>query len=290
MRHSVLISILLLISASVVGCKKSVSTQPHSETARQQATVEDSEPQTNPQIKGEVITYEVGGESFTGYLAYDANRKGPRPGVLVVHEWWGQNAYARHRAEQLAALGYTAFALDMYGTGKVAEHPKDAMAFMTEAISKTDAIKERFMTAEQLLKAQPTVEPTKIAAIGYCFGGGVVLNMAKAGLDLAGVASFHGSLEPVFAAGPDGVKAKILVMNGAADVMITPEQISAFKSEMDAAGADYRFINYEGAMHSFTNPGATAVGEENNMPLAYNEKADKESWAELQRFLDSIFN
>ena len=145
------------------------------------------------------------------------------------------------------------------------------------------------MAALDFLKQQPTVDPTRIVAIGYCFGGGVVLNMARQGADLKGVASFHGSLTAVKPAQPGMVRAKILVLNGADDRFVTPEQIEAFKREMKSAWADFQFISYPGAIHSFTNPDADALGKKFNLPLAYNADADKKSWLELQKFLDKIF-
>lgn len=246
--------------------------------------------QTEQGIVTEEIEYTVNGEPFTGYLAYDGNIDGPRPGVLVVHEWWGHNAYARSRAEQLAKLGYTAIALDMYGAGKVADHPDNAMQFMQEAISNPEAVKQRFLAAKKLLQDQPTTNPAQIAAIGYCFGGGVVLNMARDGVDIDGVASFHGSLAPVNMAQPGVVTARVLVMHGADDTLVPLEQVEAFKSEMDAAGVDYEFISYPGAKHSFTNPDSTAIGEKYNMPLAYNKEADEQSWRRLHAFLQSLWS
>jgi dienelactone hydrolase len=185
----------------------------------------------------------------------------------------------------LAELGYTALALDMYGEGKIASHPDDAGKFSSEVMKNFPVAKERFLAALDFLKKQPTVDPANIAAIGYCFGGGVVLNMARQGTDLKGIVSFHGMLMPVKPAEPGMVKAKILVLHGADDKFTTPEQIQAFKDEMTKAGADYKFIAYPGAVHSFTNPEATAYGKKFNIPLAYNKKADKESWDEMKKFL-----
>lgn len=237
----------------------------------------------------EEITYHAGDTPLKGLIAYDTKFKGKRPGVLVVHEWWGHNAYARHRAEMLAKLGYTAMALDMYGNGKTASHPKDAGKFATEVTSHPQLAKARFEAALDVLKKQPTVDDSNIAAIGYCFGGGVVLNMARMGVDLKGVASFHGSLAAYQPAEKDKVKAKIMVFNGEADPFTTKQQIAAFKSEMDKAGVDYKFINYPGAKHSFTNPEADKFGKEFNLPLAYNKKADKDSWKRMQKFFKRIF-
>ena len=170
-----------------------------------------------PRIKGEPVDYKAGGVTMKGYLAYDENIKGKRPGVLVVHEWWGQNEYARKRARMLAELGYTALAVDMYGEGKQATHPDDAAKFSSETMKNFDTAKARFEAAMAFLKKQRTVDPERIAAVGYCFGGGVVLNMARQGEDLKAVASFHGSLAAVKRATAGKVKAKIRVYNGEDD-------------------------------------------------------------------------
>jgi len=240
-------------------------------------------------IEGKTVEYASQGVTFKGYLAYDENLKGKRPGVLVVHEWWGLNDYARRRAQMLAELGYTALAVDMYGDGKTAMHPDDAGKFSSELMKNFDVAKGRFMAAIEFLKQQPTVDPTRIAAIGYCFGGGVVLNMARQGVDLKGVASFHGSLSAVKPAAPGMVRAKVLVLHGADDKFIKPEEIEAFKKEMSEAGVDYMFISYPGVLHSFTNPDADALGRKFALPLAYNADADKKSWEELKMFLKRIF-
>jgi dienelactone hydrolase len=242
-----------------------------------------------PAIEGKTVTYSADGVAMKGYLAYDRNITGARPGVLVVHEWWGLGDYARKRARMLAAMGYTALAVDMYGGGKQAMHPDDAGKFSSELMKNFDTAKARFMAALDYLKKQKTVDPGRIAAIGYCFGGGIVLNMARQGVDLKGVASFHGSLAAVAPARPGMIKARILVLHGADDKFTTPEQIEAFKQEMKNAGADYQFISYPGAMHSFTNPDADNYARKYKMPLGYNAKADKESWAELTKFLEAIF-
>jgi dienelactone hydrolase len=242
-----------------------------------------------PDIRGEEVTYQAGDTTLKGYIAWDAAQTEPRPGVIVVHEWWGHNEYVRKRARMLAKEGYTALALDMYGDGKQASHPEDAQKFMMETISNAEVANARFDAALDLLKKHPSTDSTKTAAIGYCFGGAVVLHMARSGKDLDGVASFHGNLATETPAKPGAVKAKVLVLHGADDPFVPKEQVEAFKREMDAAGADYAFIEYEGAVHAFTNPAATANGEKFKLPLAYNEKADEESWAELQRFLGDLF-
>jgi dienelactone hydrolase len=240
-------------------------------------------------VVGKNVEYTAEGVTLKGYLAYDSKIKGKAPGILVVHEWWGLNDYARKRARMLAELGYTALAVDMYGEGKQATHPDDAGKFSSEVMMHFDTAKARFAAAEKFLKKQPTVDPDRVAAIGYCFGGGVVLNVARQGADLKGVVSFHGMLGAVKPAEPGMVKAKILVLHGADDKFTKPEQIEAFKKEMTDAKADYQFIAYPGAMHSFTNPDATAYGKKFNIPLAYNKKADKESWDAMRKFLGEIF-
>lgn len=241
-------------------------------------------------IQGREIHYQVDGKSFTGYIAYDDAISGKRPGILVVHEWWGHNAYARKRADMLAGLGYTALALDMYGSGKQADHPDDAKAFMQAVLSNLPEAEKRFNTAEEILKQQPTVDSQQIAAIGYCFGGGIVLHMARIGADLKGVVSFHGSLGTAEPAAPGVIKAKIRVFTGAADPFSPPEVVAAFEKEMQAAGADFRVISYPGVKHSFTNPQADDYAKRFNMPLAYDPAADQDSWQRMQQFFKTLFN
>lgn len=240
-------------------------------------------------IKTEEITYKGDGIEMKGLIAYDDAIKKPRPGVLVVHEWWGHNDYARKRAVMLAELGYTALAVDMYGDGKTAAHPEDAGKFSSAVMSNLDSAKKRFEAALTTLKKHPTTDPEKMAAIGYCFGGGVVLNMARLGVDLDAIASFHGSLASAVKAKPGVIKASLLVSNGADDPFVKPEDIKAFKAEMDAANVDYVFINHPGAMHSFTNPDADEKGKKFGLPLAYNKKADTESWQAMQKLFKKAF-
>ncbi len=242
-----------------------------------------------PKILGKTVEYNAQGVGMRGYLAYDENIKGERPGVLVVPEWWGVDSYTRRRARMLAELGYTALVVDMYGGGKVVTTPDEASKLSSEAMQNFDISKARFMAAMDFLKKQPFVDPTRIAAIGYCFGGGIVLNMARQGVDLRVVVSFHGGLTAVKPAQPGGVKAKILVLSGDADPLVPPEQVEAFRREMKTAGADFQFISYPGAMHAFTNPEADALGKKFNLPIAYNAKADKESWNEMKKFFNIIF-
>ena len=241
------------------------------------------------ELKTETITYRVGDKEFTGYLAYDDAVADKRPGVLVVHEWWGHNAYSRRRAEMLAALGYTAFALDMYGSGQVADHPESAKAFSQAVMADFAEAAKRFDAAKAMLLQQPTVDPTKIAAIGYCMGGSIVLNMARRGADLAGVVSYHGGLAAKTPAQPGAVKARVLVFTGQADPMVPVDQVQAFVGEMQTAGADYTLVGFPGAKHGFTNPDATQFGQRFGMPLAYDQAADAESWAQTGFFLQRIF-
>ena len=232
------------------------------------------------------------GTRLIGYYAYDDSIKGPRPGVVVVHEWWGLNDYAKRRARDLAGLGYSALAIDMYGDGKNTEHPKDAMAFMQAALKDSSVASARFQAGLDLLKQQPQTDPRKLAAIGYCFGGAVVLNAARQGVPLAGVVSFHGALATQTPASPGTVKAKILVEHGALDSMVTADNVAAFKTEMDKAGADYRFVSLEGAKHGFSNPDADRLGhgEHGGPDIGYNKAADVKSWADMQAFLKKIFS
>jgi dienelactone hydrolase len=240
-------------------------------------------------VVGKAVEYQSGGQNFKGYLAFDDATKGKRPGVLVVHEWWGLNEYARKRAEMLAAQGYTALAVDMYGDGKQASHPDDAGRFAGEVKKNMGEATTRFIAAQNFLQSQASVEPNWISAIGYCFGGGVVLEMARRGLDLDLVASFHGSLGTEYPAKKDVIKAKVRVYNGADDPFVKIEQIEAFRSEMQNAEVDYTFTNYPGALHSFTNPGADKFGEQFNLPLAYDKQADEQSWNALLQELKATY-
>ena len=245
--------------------------------------------QKHPAIEGKEVAYEFGGTVMKGYVATDAAREGRRPGILVVHEWWGHNEYARTRARMLAELGYTALAVDMFGDGRQAAHPADAQKFVMETMRNLDTAKARFMAAYDLLARQENVDPERIGAIGYCFGGGVVLGMAREGVNLKGVASFHGSLGTESPAERGKVQARILVCNGAADPFVTAEQIEGFKKEMQDAGVDVKFVNYAGALHAFTNPEADEFGKRFDLPLAYNKEADEKSWKEMEEFFRQVF-
>lgn len=211
--------------------------------------------------------------------------------MVVVHEWWGLNDYAKRRARDLAGLGYSALAIDMYGDGKNTEHPNDAMAFMQAALKDGATASARFQAGLDLLRKQPQTDPDKLAAIGYCFGGKVVLDAARQGVPLAGVVSFHGALVTNTPATPGSVKAKVLVEHGALDSMVTQDNVTAFKSEMDKAGADYKFVSLKGAKHGFSNPDADRLshGEHGGPDIGYNKEADEKSWADMQKLFKKIF-
>ena len=244
------------------------------------------------EVRTRVIEYRQGDTVLQGLIAWNDAVAGPRPGVLVVHEWWGHNEHARNQARRLAEAGYVGFAIDMYGKGKVATHPKDAEAFMTEAVRSPEVAVARFNAALEQLKRDPGVDPGRISAIGYCFGGAVVLTMARAGADLDAVASFHGALghhgahAAPAAGGPRRIKPRLLVLTGAADPMVPPQEVDAFRREMEAAGATFEVISYRGARHSFTNPDADKAGME---ALAYDAEADRQSWAALLALLRQVY-
>jgi dienelactone hydrolase len=241
-------------------------------------------------IKETPVTYNDGETTMKGFLVYDTEKKGKRPGIIVVHEWWGITKHMHNEARRLARQGYTAFIADMYGDAKSADNPKDAGALSGSVMKNPKAMESRFNAARDQLAKQPTVDPARIGAVGYCFGGAVVLNMARAGADLAGVAGFHASLGlNTPAPAPGTVKAKILVLNGADDPFVKKEQYATFKSDLDAAKADYLVIEYPGAVHAFTNPEATALGKKFNLPLRYDAKVNDEAEAEASKFFAEAF-
>ena len=240
-------------------------------------------------IRTEDVTYAAGDTTCKGCIAYDADAGQPRPGVLVVHEWWGLEDYIRGRARMLADLGYTALAVDMYGDGRTAADPDGASALMNAVLGDMDAGTARLRAAFDVLSGHPTVDADRVAAIGYCFGGAMVLHGARIGMDLKGVVSFHGSLGSFHKPAKGGVKAKVLVCHGAADSLVSDEEIAGIKEEMADAGADFRFEAYEGALHGFTNPEATANGEKYGLPLGYDEAVDKRSWDDMKALFAEIF-
>jgi len=241
-------------------------------------------------IRTEEVTYTGGGAEMKGYVAWDGNTDGQRPGILVVHEWWGQNDYPRRRARMLAELGYTAMALDLYGDGKIAADPDEAGALMNAVGENLDQGRERFNAALEVLKGHPTVNAEKTGAIGYCFGGGIVLHMARMGADLDVVASFHGALPMASAPGVEKMHTRVAAYHGEADSFFPPETITEFNNEMQNAGAHYYFIQLPGALHGFSNPMATVNGEKYGLPLAHNALADDASWAHMQMVFEDVFS
>ena len=234
------------------------------------------------------ITYSAGGTELQGFLAAPANASNC-PGVLVFHEWWGLNDYIRGRAEQLAALGYVAFAADMYGGGKTADDPAGASELMNGVLADIPSAEARLRAAYEQIQSAAGVDEKRIGAIGYCFGGAMVLHAARTGVPLAGVVSFHGSLGSAHQPQPGEVRAKILVLHGAADQLVPDADVDAFKKEMDAAKADYEFVAYEGALHGFTNPAATEKGQKFGLPLGYDADVDARSWQDMKAFFERVF-
>lgn len=244
----------------------------------------------NPvEVVGKEISYESDSTVMNGYIAHNSVLEGRRPGIIVVHEWWGHDSFAREKADELAEMGYVALAVDMYGEGKQAEHPDEAMEFSGNVMKNFDTAKQRFNAAMETLKESEYVDSDKISAIGFCFGGSVALAMANAGADLDAVAVFHSGLGlPVMPS--EDLKAKLLIQNGAEDMMITDEQESEFKAQLDAVNADYEYIAFEGVKHSYTNKDADSIAKEYDLPLAYDEEASKKSWENMTFFFNEIYN
>ncbi len=238
-------------------------------------------------VHTKVIDYKSGGTDLKGMLTWDDKFEGKRPGVLVVHEFWGLNDYAKDRAKQLAKLGYVAFACDMYGEGKVAEHSKDASAMATEVKNNVKVWRERALAGLNILKKNEHVDPDKLAAIGYCFGGSTAMQLAYTGTPgLRAIVSFHGAIVVPTEKEAEKIKAKMLICHGADDKFIPEKSIKEFKSALDNAKVDYEFISYPGAVHSFTVPDA----DKKNMPgVAYNKEADEKSWASMQKLFKEVF-
>ena len=233
--------------------------------------------------------YSVGNKEFRGYLAWEDSLNAARPGVLVFPEWWGLNSYIQKRTEQVAELGYLAFGVDMYGEGKIVDTPEEAGSLMSKVLEDKQIIKARVEGAYNVLNEHAMSDSERLGAIGYCFGGALVLNMARMGMDLRAVVSFHGALDSFFSPTPGNIKAKVIVCHGEADEFISKKAVEQFKSEMDIAGADYKFISYQGAFHGFSNPAADERGRKFNIPLAYNESADRNSWKSMQDLFEKNF-
>lgn len=241
-----------------------------------------------PKLKEENVSYKIDSLTMDGFIVYDENIEGQRPAVLVVHEWWGLNDYAKKRARELAGLGYIAMAVDMYGNGQRADNPELAGKLATPFYTNPVMAKAHFDAAVSKLKEYSQADTANMAGIGYCFGGGMLINFARMGEGLKGVISFHGSLLGT-PADKNLLKAKMLVLHGDDDKFVSSEEVAAFKKQMDSIGASYTFKSYAGATHAFSNPDATAMGEKFKIPIAYNATADTASWNEMKVFLSSLF-
>lgn len=279
MKIKLILMSIITGSIAAVSCNDQSSTQTKSLKDSSSATVA---------IKEDAVTYTLDGKTYKGYVTYDSNKQEKRPAVLIVHEWWGLTDYPRMRAKKLAELGYVAMAVDMYGDGKTAEDPTSAQALAMPFYTDPQLAKIRLEAAMNKLKECKQVDTANIAAIGYCYGGFIVLNAAKLGADLKGVVSFHGNLTGV-PVKKELLKAQILVCHGAADQFVKPAEVDAFKHSMDSAGVAYTFKAYPNATHAFTNPAATEKGKKYNMPIEYNAAADTASWNDMKEFFNKIF-
>lgn len=241
-----------------------------------------------PKLKEEAVAYTVDSLSMKSFIYYDENAKGKLPAVLVVHEWWGLNEYAKRRARMLAELGYIAMAVDMYGNGRMGNDPDAAGKLAMPYYLHPDMAKKIFEAALTEFKKNQQVDETRMAGIGYCFGGGVLLNLARMGVPLKAVVSFHGSLVGT-PADKELTRAEILVCHGDADPLVPKEEVENFKKQMDSIGKSYTFKTYPGALHAFTNPDATEAGKKFNLPVAYDAAADSASWNDMKEFFTRIF-
>jgi len=239
------------------------------------------------ELHKEVLQYEHGDVALEGYLVYDDAIKGARPGILVVHDWMGLGPYAKMRADQLAELGYAAFAIDMYGKGIRPKDSKEASAQASIYRKDRGLMRSRARAGLDVLMSQPLVDARRIAAIGYCFGGSTVLELARSGADIAGVVSFHGNLDTPRPEDTRNIKAKVLVLHGADDPFVPEKDVAAFQEEMRQAKVDWQMVIYGGAVHSFSNPNS---GDDPSTGAAYDEKADKRSWEAMRVFFEELFN
>jgi dienelactone hydrolase len=237
-------------------------------------------------VRSERVEYKQGDATLEGYLAYDDALSGKRPGILVVHEWWGLNEYVKGRADQLAQMGYVAFAADIYGKGVGAKAPADAGRLSNIYASDRKLMRARVTAGLDMLLKNQYTDPARVAAIGYCFGGMTVLELARSGANVAGVVSFHGELNTPDPGDSKNIKAKVLVLHGADDPVVPTNQVLAFVEEMRKARVDWQLVMYGNAVHTFTNAQA---GNDPSKGAAYNEKADKRSWQAMKDFFAEIF-
>ena len=269
------VSLLLLLSGAIA-CKKT----PENTDAKYTKNLQ-------KEITTEDLTYSENGKTFKSFLAFDKNKSGKLPVVFIIPEWWGMNDYVKNRAKQLAESGYVAIAVDMYGEGKMVDNPDDAGKLAKPFYGNAELAKQSFEAALKQIEKNEKADTGKMAVIGYCFGGAMALNMARINEPLKGVISFHGNL--MTGVKPVTNKIPVLVQNGEDDTFVSKDEIASFKKQMDSAGVQYKFVNYPGAIHSFTNPDATAVGKKYKLKVAYNEAADKASWEEMITFFNKIF-
>jgi dienelactone hydrolase len=240
-----------------------------------------------PSIKTEVIDYKDGDVALQGYMAWNPAVSGKRPGIMIIHEWKGHGDYVRRRADQLARLGYVAFAADMYGKGVFAKDHAEAGKLAGAFFNDRKHMRDRAKAGFEVLLKNPLCDPKRAAAMGYCFGGTTALEMARAGMDLRGAASFHGNLSTANAADAKNIKGKVIVFHGLEDPHVKEEVVKAFHEEMKAAKVDYQFVGFGGAVHGFT---VKEAGDDPSGGIAYNEKADRRSWSMLESFLKEIFS
>ncbi|MCG3129007.1 MAG: hypothetical protein CHACPFDD_03903 [Phycisphaerae bacterium] len=242
-------------------------------------------PMTHAKIVTEAVPYSHGDVQLEGFIAYDDALSGRRPGVLIVHEWWGCNDFAKERARRLAELGYVAMALDMYGKGVITSDPAKAGELAGQFKNDAKLWTERARAGFDQLARHSRVDPQRIAAIGFCFGGSTVLRLAYSGTPLAGAVSFHGGLFPPEPDATGKIKARILILHGAADTLVPDAQVAATQDGLRASGADWQIISYGGAKHSFTNPASTGLKMDG---VGYDERTDKRSWQHMRAFFDEI--
>jgi dienelactone hydrolase len=237
-------------------------------------------------VKTEVVEYKQGDAVLQGYLSYDPSIEGKRPAVLIIHDWLGVSEYQKSRAEQLAALGYIALAADIYGKGVRPANAQEASAAAGKFYADRQLYRARARAGLDFLMGRPEADPSRVAVIGYCFGGAGALELARSGAPLKGVVTFHGSLTTPTPADAKNIKAKILVLHGADDPYVKQEDVKAFMDEMRNAGVDWQLVQYSGAVHSFTDKRA---GNDNSKGAAYNEAADRRSWRAMRDFFDEVF-
>ena len=242
---------------------------------------------TSGELTTEEVSYDIDGKTHKSFVAYEGTAEDMKPVVMVLPEWWGVTEYTKNRAKQLAELGYFAMVVDYYGEGKTVDNPDEAAKLSGEFYKVPINARLKFDKAKAQLLKFDNADYNKIAVIGYCFGGAQALNMARLQDELKGVVSFHGNL--MTGIKPKNNDVKILVLNGADDTFVPAEEIAAFKKQMDSAKIDYKFIDFANALHSFTNPEATAIGEKYKMKVAYNKEADEKSWNDMKTFLTEVF-